>query len=184
MSRGFEAHSGEGLAGPSERTRGKGRRMRRVLLAVLLAAAAMSPAAVGDAPTSVNGGGRGTVDGVNPFSQFGFQASKMADGSVQGHFNCLMAGSAQFPGFTLMAVRGEVTSLLISGGTATLEGSGVLIAHTGNPEKRFPATFRVGVTGGGLGQGTLQLTVLAPAFSALPIALPTEDVLVGGISVG
>jgi len=158
--------------------------MRRVLLAVVLVAAALSPAAMGDAPTSVNGGGRGTVDGVNPFSQFGFQASKMADGSVQGHFNCLMAGSAQFPGFTLMAVRGEVTSLLISGGTATLEGSGVLIAHTGNPEKRFPATFRVGVTDGGPGEGTLQLTVLAPAFSALPIALPTEDVLVGGISVG
>ena len=71
-----------------------------------------------------------------------------------------------------------------TGKSATLEGSGVLIAHTGNPEKKFPATFRVGVTGGGPGQGTLQLTVLAPAFSALPIALPTEDVLVGQISVG
>ncbi len=98
---------------------------------------------MGDAPTSVNGGGRGTVDGVNPFSQFGFQVSKMADGSVQGHFNCLMAGSSQFPGFTLMAVRGEVTTLSISGGTPTLEGSGVLIAHTGSPEKKFAATFRV-----------------------------------------
>jgi hypothetical protein len=157
--------------------------MRRVLLAVVLVAATLSPVAIGDAPTSVNGGGRGTVDGVT-FSQFGFQASKMADGSVQGHFNCLMAGSSQFPGFTLMAVRGEVTSLLVSGGTATLEGSGVLIAHTGNPEKKFAATFRVGVTEGGPGQGTLQLTVLAPAFSASSIALPTEDVLVGQISVG
>lgn len=158
--------------------------MRRVLLVVLLVATALPSAAMGDAPASVNGGGRGTVDGVNPFSQFGFQASKMADGSLQGHFNCLMAGSAQFPGFTLMAVRGEVTGLRISGGSAMLEGSGVLIAHTGNPEKRFPATFRVGVTDGGPGHGTLQLTVLAPAFSAFPIALPTEDVLVGGISVG
>jgi len=157
---------------------------RRVLLAVLLVAAALSPAAMGDAPTSVNGGGRGTVDGVNPFSQFGFQSSQLADGSVHGHFNCLMAGSAQFPGFTLMAVRGQVRSLLISGGTATLEGSGVLIAHTGSPDKKFAATFRVGVTDGGPGRGTLQLTVLAPAFSALPIALPTENVLVGQISVG
>src|SRR5262249_12331662 len=75
-------------------------------------------------------------------------------------------------------------SLLISGGTATLEGSGVLIAHTGSPDKKFAATFRVGVTDGGPGRGTLQLTVLAPAFSALPIALPTENVLVGQISVG
>src|SRR5262245_27343262 len=157
--------------------------MRRVLLAVVLVAATLSPAAIGDKPASVNGGGRGTVDGET-FSQFGFQASKMADGTVNGHFNCLMAGSSQFPGFTLMAVRGEVTSLLISGGTATLEGSGVLIAHTGSPDKKFAATFRVGVTDGGPGRGTLQLTVLAPAFSALPIALPTENVLVGQISVG
>src|SRR5262245_12436648 len=164
--------------------RGKGRGMGRALLAVLLVAAVLSPAAVGDTPTSVNGGGRGTVDGVNPFSQFGFQASMMADGSVQGHFNCLMAGSSQFPGFTLMAVRGEVTSLSISGGTATLEGSGVLIGHTGAPEKKFPATFQVGITDGGPGAGTLQLTVSAPAFSASTISLPTEDVLVGRISVG
>jgi len=158
--------------------------MRRVLLAVLLVAATLSPAAIGDAPTGVNGGGRGTVDGVNPFSQFGFQVSRMADGSVNGHFNCLMAGSAQFPGFQLMAVRGQVTVVLISGGTATLEGSGVLIAHTGDPEKKFPATFRVRVTDGGPGEGTLQLTVLtATGFPVSPIELPTEDVLVGGISV-
>jgi hypothetical protein len=96
-----------------------------------------------------------------------------------------MAGSSQFPGFTLMAVRGEVTTLSISGGTATLEGSGVLIAHTGSPEKKFAATFRVRVTDGGPGEGTLQLTVLtAPGFPVSPIALPTEDVLVGRISVG
>jgi hypothetical protein len=60
----------------------------------------------------------------------------------------------------------------------------VLIAHTGKPEKKFPATFRVRVIDGGPGQGTLQLTVLAPDFSGLAIALPTEDVLVGRISVG
>jgi hypothetical protein len=160
--------------------------MRRLLLAVVLVAATLSPAAMGGAPTSVNGGGRGSVDGVSPFSQFGFQASKMADGSVQGHFNCLMAGSAQFPGFQLMAVRGEVTSLLVSGGTATLEGSGVLIAHTGDPDKRFPATFTVVVKDGGPGVGTLQLTVVAPTFLGAPppIALPTEHVMVGQISVG
>jgi hypothetical protein len=158
--------------------------MARLLLVLLLVAATLSPAAMGDAPTSVSGGGRGTVDGVTAFSQFGFQVSKADNGSVNGHFNCLMAGSSQFPGFTLMAVRGEVTTLVVSGGTATFEGSGMLIGHTGSPEKKFPATFRVVVTDGGPGAGTLQLTVLALNFSALPIALPTEDVLVGHISVG
>jgi hypothetical protein len=157
--------------------------MGRVLLAVAFVAAALSPAAMGDAPTSVNGGGRGTLDGVHAFSQFGFQVSKWADGSVHGHFNCLMAGSSQFPGFTLMAVRGQVASLSVSGGTATFEGSGVLHTQTGSPAK-FPATFRVVVGEGGPGAGTLQLTVLAPAFSGSAIALPTEKVLAGDISVG
>jgi hypothetical protein len=159
--------------------------MRQLLFAVVMVALALPLSAAASAPVSVNGGGRGTVNGTDAFSQFGFQVSMTADGSVRGHFNCLMAGSSQFPGFALMAVRGEVSSLLVSGGTATLEGSGVLIAHTGNPEKKFPATFRVRVTDGGPGEGTLQLTVLtAPGFPVSPIALPTEDVLVGQISVG
>jgi hypothetical protein len=33
---------------------------------------------------------------------------------------------SRFPPFTLMAVRGQVTSLLVSGNTATFEGAGVL----------------------------------------------------------
>jgi hypothetical protein len=118
------------------------------------------------------------VDGVNAFSQFGFQVSEAADGTVRGHFNCLMAGSSRFDPFTLMAVRGEVTSLSISGGTATFEGSGML--QTGNQGKS-PATFRVVVTEGGPGAGTLQLT--ASTILGLVI-LPTEDVLTGHISVG
>jgi hypothetical protein len=148
------------------------------LLVLLALAAVLPPAAAGGAPESVNGGGRGTIDETSPFSQFGFQVSKAADGSVRGHFNCLMAGSSQFPGFTLMAVRGQVTSLSISGDTATFEGSGML--QLGNQGKSA-ATFRVVVTNGGPGVGTLQLT----ASTVLgEVVLPTEDVLDGHITVG
>jgi opacity protein-like surface antigen len=152
--------------------------MRRLLLVFVLAAVCVTPAAAANGPVHVNGGGRGTVDGVNAFSQFGFQVSQAADGSVLGHFNCLMAGSSRFDPFTLMAVRGEVTNLSISGGMATFEGSGML--QTGNQGKSS-ATFRVVVTEGGPGVGTLQLT--ASTVLGL-VVLPTEDVLTGHISVG
>ena len=152
--------------------------MRRLLLVFVLAAVCVTPAAAANGPVHVNGGGRGTVDGVNAFSQFGFQVSQAADGSVRGHFNCLMAGSSRFDPFTLMAVRGEVTNLSISGGMATFEGSGML--QTGNQGKSS-ATFRVVVTEGGPGVGTLQLT--ASTVLGL-VVLPTEDVLTGHISVG
>lgn len=153
--------------------------MRRVLAAVpaalmmLIAAVAPVQAAGQD---SVNGGGRGTVDGVTAFSQFGLQASLRADGSVTGSFNCLMAGASEVPGFDLMAVRGRVTSASFAGGTVTLTGAGML--QTGNQGK-FPATFRVVVQGGGPGEGTLQLTLVSP----FELVLPTEHVLNGSIDV-
>ena len=79
----------------------KGESMKRVCgaLAVLVAACALVPVASAAGPAVVNGGGRGTAEG-RAFSQFGFNVTRSADGSVQGHFNCLMAGSSQFPGFT------------------------------------------------------------------------------------
>jgi hypothetical protein len=153
--------------------------MRRLVFVLVLLVAALPPAASGDPSAHVNGGGRGTVDGVNPFSQFGFQASKTADGSVHGHFNCLMAGSSRFSPFTLMAVRGQVTSLSISGDTATFDGSGML--QMGNLGKE-PTTFHVVVTDGGPGEGTLQLTAFTTSLGTVP--LPIEDVLDGHISVG
>jgi hypothetical protein len=151
--------------------------MRRmlVLAAVLLAAVTLvSAPAEATAPHSVNGGGRGTVDGATPFSQFGFQVALHADGSVTGHFNCLMAGASEFPGFDLMAVRGQVTYAVFAGDTVTFEGTGMF--QTGNQGKS-PATFRVVVTEGGAGEGTLQLTLLTP----FEFVLPTEHVLNGHI---
>jgi hypothetical protein len=153
--------------------------MRRLLPVMVVLLAVLPPAAAATAPENVNGGGRGTVDGVTPFSQFGFQVSKAANGDVRGHFNCLMAGSSRFAPFTLMAVRGQVTSLSVSGNTATFEGAGVL--QTGNLGKS-PATFRVVVTEGGPGVGTLQLTAFTTPLGE--VVLPTEDVLQGHIVVG
>ncbi len=144
-------------------------------LAILAAACVLVPAAAAAGPAVANGGGHGT-DGIRPFSQFGFGVTRSADGSVQGHFNCLMAGATQFPGFTLMAVRGQVTSGIIGSGSASFAGAGML--QTGNQGK-FPATFHVDVTAGGPGVGTLHLTLLTPFFFDLPI----EEVMDGQISI-
>jgi hypothetical protein len=151
--------------------------MKRFLgaLAVMTAVCALVPAASVAGPAVVNGGGHGT-DGIRPFSQFGFGVTQSADGSVQGHFNCLMAGATQFPGFTLMAVRGQVTSGTINSSSASFDGAGML--QTGNQGK-FPATFHFDVTAGGPGVGTLHLTLLTPFFFDLPI----EHVMDGQISI-
>lgn len=142
---------------------------------LMLATLSVSPAAAGG-PTVATGGGRGTVDGTNPFSQFGFGVTRAADGAMQGNFNCLMAGASEFPGFDLMAVRGQITSVVVSGSTATFDGAGMF--QTGNQGKE-PATFRVVVTEGGPGIGTLQLTLLTPFL----FVMPTETVLNGNITI-
>jgi hypothetical protein len=153
--------------------------MRRVLVGVLMVLAVtmlFSAPAVAEGPDMVSGGGRGTVDGMAPFSQFGFQVARHSDGRVTGHFNCLMAGASQFPGFDLMAVRGQVNNVAFAGDTVTFEGTGMF--QTGNQGKS-PATFRVVVTEGGPGEGTLQLTLFTPFL----FELPTEQVLNGRIDV-
>jgi len=148
---------------------------RLLLLAAVLAgtAALCSPALA----STANGGGRGTVDGVNPFSQFGFGVT-YSGGSVNGHFTCLMAGGSRFPGFEpLMQVEGQVYAGSVDPalGVAEFTGSGTLNL---GPSGRMNALFHVDVTEGGAGQGTLTLTVIEPAFP-----LPTEHVLSGRITV-
>jgi hypothetical protein len=144
--------------------------------ALVAAAFALAPAAAVAGPAVVNGGGHGT-DGIRPFSQFGFGVTQSADGSVQGHFNCLMAGATQFPGFTLMAVRGQVTSGTISSSSASFDGVGTFLAP--GVFDKSAATFHVDVTAGGPGVGTLHLTLLTPFFFDLPI----ERVMDGQISI-
>ena len=155
--------------------------MKRLLgaLAGLLAACALVVPAASSAagPVAATGGGRGTVDGVHAFSDFGFSVMRSSDGTVQGHFNCLMAGSSQFPGFTLMAVRGQVTRATLGASDASFDGVGTFLAP--GVFDKSAATFHVEVTAGGPGVGTLHLTLLTPLFFDLPV----ERVLRGQISI-
>jgi opacity protein-like surface antigen len=146
------------------------------LLILVVAVLVLAPSSLAAGPSVANGGGHGTVDGTTAFSQFGFSLTKSDDGSVRGSFNCLMAGVSEFPGFTLMAVRGQVTNAVIGAGTASFDGAGMF--QTGNQGKS-PATFHAEVTAGGPGVGTLRLTLLTPFL----FPLPTEHVLDGQIAI-
>jgi hypothetical protein len=151
-------------------------RQLAALLAAGVALAASGPASA--ASPVANGGGRGTIDGVTPFSQFGFVVRFDGAGAASGSFNCLMAGSSAFPGFEpLMKVSGSVTggSVDAAAGTASFTGSGTLNL---GPSGRMEALFLVSVSKGGPGVGKLHLTVLAPFFP-----VPEESVLTGQISI-
>ena len=157
---------------------GAGRTVKS-LLALLAVVAVLSPSpTLAGNSVQVNGGGRGTLDGVRPFSQFGFGVSIGPANSAQGHFTCLMAGSSVFPGFEpLMKVDGKVTwgTVDLAAGTAEFRGSGTLNL---GPSGKMPAVFEVEVKEGGADVGTLRLTVTTPNFP-----LPTETVLEGRIAI-
>jgi hypothetical protein len=152
--------------------------MRR-LAAVVTAVVALAASGEASAASPIaNGGGRGSVDGITPFSQFGFGVRFGAAGAASGSFNCLMAGSSAFPGFEpLMKVSGSVTggSVEVAAGTASFTGSGTLNL---GPSGSMDALFLVSVRDGGPGVGKLHLTVLAPFFP-----VPEETVLTGQISI-
>src|SRR5439155_9906874 len=145
--------------------------MRKLLLAVIvLVVSLLAPTgAVARAPVVLSGGGTGTFDGVHPGSQFGMSAI-FRGGSVQGHFNCVMAGRSAFAGLKLMKVDGQIAagSVNVGAGTATFNGTATL--HMNNATSQV--AFTVHVTQGGPGQGTLQLTVNGPPVGLFP--LPVE----------
>ena len=154
------------------------RRLAAVIIIAVVALAASGEASAASASPIANGGGRGSVDGVTPFSQFGFGVRFGTAGAASGSFNCLMAGSSAFPGFEpLMKVSGSVTggSVDVAAGTASFTGSGTLNL---GPSGRMDALFLVSVREGGPGVGKLHLTVLAPFFP-----VPEETVLTGQISI-
>jgi len=154
--------------------------MKKILiLLMLLAAVALTPATAAAAgPTVANGGGRGTLDGVTPFSQFGFGVTVHADGTVGGHFNCLMAGSSRLEPFNMMAMRGRVTSAVITEDAATFRGVGTV--HFGNQGKSEDQKFEVRITEGGPQVGTLDLDILGPD---IVLDVPPERVLTGDITI-
>jgi hypothetical protein len=152
--------------------------MRKLLFTLTVATLVLAPSSLAAGPSVANGGGRGTVDGVTPFSQFGFGVSIAPGGSAQGHFTCLMAGSSVFPGFEpLMKVDGQISAGSVTAGenAAVLIGSGTLNL---GPSGTMPAVFRVDVTEGGAGVGTMKLSVLNLGFF-----LPTETVMHGRITI-
>src|SRR5918994_1842500 len=106
------------------------RRLAAVIIIAVVALAASGEAAAASAASPIaNGGGRGSVDGVTPFSQFGFGVRFGAAGAASGSFNCLMAGSSAFPGFEpLMKVSGSVTGgrVHVAAGPASFTGPGTL----------------------------------------------------------
>lgn len=129
------------------------------------------------APTHVSGGG--TAVGPDTSSQFGMNVTLAADGSVSGHFNCVMAGRSAMPGLSDMTVRGTVTSASITSSTATFSGTGSLNMKSAQSSQRetMTVTYTVTVTSGGAGVGTLALAVPAAAFSM------SETVARGQISI-
>ena len=155
--------------------------MKRLLLAaaVFFTIGVLGPAtAVAGAPVVLSGGGTGTFDGIHPGSQFGMVVV-FRGGTVQGHFNCVMAGRSAFSGLRLMKVGGRVTAGSIdpAAGTATFSGVGTLHMN----EAKSQVAFTVEVRRGGPGGGTLQLTVDGPPVGLFP--LPVEHVASGQISV-
>ena len=147
--------------------------------AVLLTVGVLGPAtAVARAPVVLSGGGTGTFDGIHPGSQFGMGVV-FRGGTVQGHFNCVMAGRSAFAGLRLMKVDGQVTagSANTAAGTATFSGIGTL--HMNNAKSQV--AFTVNVARGGPGVGTLKLTVNGPPVGLFP--LPVEHVATGQISM-
>ena len=147
--------------------------------AVLCTFGVLGPAtAVAGAPVVVSGGGTGTFTGIRPGSQFGMGVV-FRGGTVQGHFNCVMAGRSAVTGLRLMKVDGQVTagSANKAAGTATFEGNGTL--HMNNAKSHVE--FTVNVAHGGPGVGTLQLTIKGPPVGLLP--LDVEHVVTGQISM-
>jgi hypothetical protein len=145
---------------------------------------------------SVTGGGSGTFgqdldgDGDIDGSHFGIGISVLVNGSATGHFECLMAGNADILGLALMSVAGNVTNSSINAnGSVTF--SGLATVNLGKSTMFKGVPFRVTVTSGTAGVGTLTLTVIG-AFDGVPgdtnigngnYDLPTETVASGQIKI-
>ena len=172
--------------------------MRRLLISLVAVAvtALYAPIATADRPVVVSGGGTGTFaadldgDGDIDGSHFGLGVV-FSGGSMRGHFECQMAGNADFLGLRLMAVEGKVTDGWVNAaaGTAMLEGVATVNLATEGAVRGIP--FRVLLTAGGPGRGQLQLTVIG-AFAGVPgdadltngnYDLPVETVATGQITV-
>jgi hypothetical protein len=146
-------------------------------------------------PTMVTGGGTGTFyadldgDGEIDGSHFGFGVVRKPGGSVVGHFMCQMAGNKDFLGLKLMLVEGRASSAFFTPASVTFSGTASVNLANGTVFRGVP--FTVTVSAGGLGVGTMQLTVIG-AFDGVPgdtipgdnnYSLPVETVVSGLIAI-
>ena len=164
------------------------------ILFVVMVVPSVSSAASG---TIVRGGGAGTFgadldgDGDVDGSRFGVGALLLADGTARGHFECLMAGEADFLGLRLMAVEGTVhKGSRNADGSVTLRGVASVNLAGGVIFRGVP--FEVTLWAGGPGSGRPVLTVLG-AFDGVPgdtvadngnYDLASETVTSGQIVIG
>ena len=167
-----------------------------VLVAATILTAVLPLHASASATTMVRGGGAGTFgadlddDGDIDGSRFGLGVAILGGGSAGGHFLCLMAGDSDILGLPVMSVSGRVTEGTSGpGGSATFEGTATVNIGNGVIFRGVP--FRVQVTAGGPGSGTIRLTVIG-AFDGVPgdtisgngnYDLPVETVSKGQISI-
>jgi hypothetical protein len=144
------------------------KRLTSAFVVIFLAALTFWPQSIALAAqgtVKVTGGGTGTFgkdldgDGDIDGSQFGVGVILQADGSAQGHFECLMAGRSQIATFHLMSVGGPVTRGAVnSDGSVTLSGNATVHLNPDMVLRDVP--FRVKLTAGGPGVGHIQLTVI------------------------
>jgi hypothetical protein len=99
------------------------------------------------------------------------------DGSVSGHFNCVMAGRSAMDGLSDMTMRGSVTYATITPAGATFGGVGTLNMKSAQSSTRETMTVGYSVTVTPGGAGTLSLVVPIVPFSM------TETVTSGQISI-
>jgi len=167
-----------------------------VLVGATIATAVLPIHAGASSATMVRGGGAGTFgtdldgDGDIDGSRFGLGVAILGGGSAGGHFLCLMAGDSDILGLPVMSVSGRVTQgTLGAGGSATFGGTATVNLGNGVAYRGVP--FRVEVTAGGPGSGTIQLTVIG-AFDGVPgdtvsgnrnYDLPVETVSRGQIAI-
>ena len=177
---------------------------------VLASHGSVQPLEADNGRVLVTGGGQGTFgsdldgDGDIDGSYFGIAIARGERGddddddggpapSSAGHFVCAMWGHTHILGLPLMAVEGQVVSDSIkwSKKRVTFRGVGTVDLGSGPEELITDVPFKVTVTPGGPGVGTIQLTVIG-AFDGVPgdtIAgngnydLPVETVSSGHITI-
>jgi len=117
----------------------------------------------GEATFKLDLDGDGDIDG----SFFEFEIFKTSEGKIEGRFRCAMEGKWDFMKLPTMTVLGNVTQVVMNAdGSATMNG--IADVDMGNNDIHKGAPFAATVKAGGVGKGTLQLTVIGVFHEGVP----------------